>query len=397
VILECSDNTCKNGGMCHEYLNSIECECNEYYMGSFCEYQVNNFNLTQIIGNINFILDLNNLEALKDPKAVDDLINIFRLHPEFFNQELSEAIYDYISNIAFKKVNNIDLAQDNDYILDLINLGLLTNQYLKFLIRLKLNSTSNSTKNETLNIKIDNIIEKFVKDTNVTNPTIRGNKEFSVFMYKANQSDNATTLSIHNSLSIMVSAECIKRLKQEYNIKDDSDILFVGKNYNMSNSNKSIAFSYDAYRYTDRLKLNTSICDDTEVTIKIPLNAATNNETQYNITLYKEMKKNGIDIFNQSDPFFTNRCIPFVDPITGADASLTYRRENYYQTQQPICVGLVCNFTGINDFDYLECECKGFDSSDNISNVVVEFLMISIGDINIDIVKCFNLIPVLLL
>jgi hypothetical protein len=253
-----------------------------------------------------------------------------------------------------------------------------------------------SIKNQIVLLKLqaDHVTDNLVQKANLDNSTIlSGDSMFSVQMYKLSDKDNTTTNAFNNSLPIVDYSECIEKLKAAYNITDDSDMMFVLKNYNESlNENESFTFKYNVYRYSDKLQLDTSICDKSTVKIMMPLTSQTNNSL-FNLTLYKEMKAMGIDITNTSDPFFTDRCFAFKDPATGADTSLNYRRANYFQAQQPNCLGLVCNLTGINNYNYVECTCSSDDDS-SVFNDLVGQVITSLSDINIEIVFCYSLIPV---
>ena len=55
-------------------------------------------------------------------------------------------------------------------------------------------------------------------------------------------------------------------------------------------------------------QLDLGVCNETKVTITSPINLDS-KEIDFNFA--KEMQSEGIDIFNASEPLFTDKCIPY--------------------------------------------------------------------------------------
>jgi hypothetical protein len=112
------------------------------------------------------------------------------------------------------------------------------------------------------------------------------------------------------------------------------------------------------------------------------------------LTLYRDLKKEGIDIFNPADPAFTDRCYTHINNETGADTTISWRQQNYIQKISPMCIGINCTYQGISEFDYVQCNCTGLQSDNNIVNELVNFVMTSVSSLNIGVIFCYKVISI---
>jgi hypothetical protein len=111
------------------------------------------------------------------------------------------------------------------------------------------------------------------------------------------------------------------------------------------------------------------------------------------MTLYKEMKNQGIDIFNPNDDSFNDICSGYVDKSTLKYTTLNWRRANYYQTIIPQCIGFNCDYIGVNDNNYVECSC-GIKTDNEYINEPLNYAIGTLTKFNFGVILCANLIPV---
>jgi hypothetical protein len=196
--------------------------------------------------------------------------------------------------------------------------------------------------------------------------------------------------AIDCGLAVVDLTECIKLLKEHYNITTDLIIVKTDKDPTVSTvsqttSTTSKAVSVNIYDPTTRKKLDMSICND--VDIKTPMT----DKSQ--LQQYQDMKDRNIDIFDPNDPAFTDRCFQYVDNTTGMDTTLNWRIKNYLQNNTISCssrAGTNCTYRGIDDNGYVICKCAGTVVDDDVSNDFVNFLADTYSSLNLDIVRCYN-------
>jgi hypothetical protein len=244
-----------------------------------------------------------------------------------------------------------------------------------------------------LKLKSQELRNKLVLYTNITTTSsvISGGPIFSSHIYYSGNEDVSRNLAIENKLPIFNMTNCEPILKQYYNMSEDSSIIYMADNFNSTlNVDKVNSYKLSAFDSTTRRKLDLDICQNTTQQILMPLS----NITDFNITLYKEMKAQGIDILNPDDPYFNDRCQSFADNQTGADTTINYRRANYLQKRVPKCYGLNCTYQGVTNENYIRCNCTGIQTDIEILNKSFNYVITFISQFNIDIIKCYNVFPV---
>jgi hypothetical protein len=247
-------------------------------------------------------------------------------------------------------------------------------------------------KKNKLNLYSDQIMDKIIANTDIpSNSTVMfGDSMYSGQIYTSNDIIVSREHAVHNGLPIFETAECEKILREVYNIPVDQEIIYVTSNTDGSMNDKdTTSYKLAAYNSITKERLELNHCSDISNTVSIPLRL--NNGL--NLTLYNEMKELGIDILNPNDPAFNDKCVSYSD-INGEDMSLSWRRENLYQQKMPICLGTDCTYTGINEFNYVTCNCTGLQSDSEFINDVTQIILGSLSDINIGIVTCTHVIPV---
>jgi hypothetical protein len=243
---------------------------------------------------------------------------------------------------------------------------------------------------DKLKLTSTTIIDKYVSSTGLsTNSTsqLYGGSMISGQLYLGIDK-NVIEAAKNNSLPVYNITQCDIELKNKYNI---TKILYSTNNINsILNKDNTSVYSIKAYDYQTKQKLDLSVCSNITQDIAIPIDRS----LDLNLTYYKDMKDKGVDIYNRDDPVFNDRCMTVADPLTGKDTTLTWRRNNIYQQKQPMCIGVNCTYKGIDEFDYISCSCTGLQSDSEFINQVVDYLLVSISEINIGVVFCYMQIPV---
>jgi hypothetical protein len=257
---------------------------------------------------------------------------------------------------------------------------------LNLLMALEKGSNSTDIKQKT-----EAIVDKVVSFTKVpqNSTVIFGDSMFSGQMYTSNTNSTTTRESaVKNNLPIYDTSACERVLKEHYNITGD-EILYVTGGFDSSLDGNGSSYKLTAYNSQSKQKLDIDLCQNVSQTVEIPMTA-----TNLNLTQYNTLKEAGIDIFNQNDPVFTDRCTAFNN--TGKDTSLTWRRNNLYQKKQPLCIGVSCTFEGISAYNYVQCNCTGLKTESEMVNKLVDTLISSVSKLNVGIIFCYAAVPVIL-
>jgi hypothetical protein len=165
-----------------------------------------------------------------------------------------------------------------------------------------------------------------------------------------------------NNLATYNVDNCANLLKKTYNIQSDIVVARIEKNSNLRLDNVNNPYPTNSilvnfYNPISFKKLNSSVCD-TSITFGLPIK----DPSRINMTKYKLLKDNGIDMYDSNDEGFNSICKPVVDKDTNSDTSLDYRRTNYYEGMDALCAG-GCSYIGIDDTDRLLCSCNGLNSN----------------------------------
>jgi hypothetical protein len=251
-----------------------------------------------------------------------------------------------------------------------------------------LNDYSQSEK-DRLKIKAIQLNKKIVKSGNFTNGTnmVMGDSMFSTYVYTNSEvsRENAITLA-H---PIFNSTDCEDFLIKAYNLTSPDEIVYITNKINSTlNTFDTDSYTYSAYDGITGEKLDLDLCNNLTYSVQMPIS----NKSEVNLTLYKELKDQGIDIFNPNDPAFTDRCFTHIDNQTGGDTTLNYRKQKYLQQNVPICMGINCTYKGISEFDYVECTCTGLVTDNELINTLVNTFMSAVSKFNIGVIFCYKTI-----
>ena len=156
---------------------------------------------------------------------------------------------------------------------------------------------------------------------------------------------------------------CENILKNYYHI-DQNDSLIIITLEKVSNDSRERGMLYEVFEPYNKTKLNLSICDNTTISIFVPVVLS-----EELLNLYNQAKENGYDIFDRRGVFYNDMCTPFTTP-NGTDILLSDRVTYYYYNSETLCQSN-CDFSNY-DFEtqYLECSCDTGNSE--IANKEIE-------------------------
>ncbi len=200
--------------------------------------------------------------------------------------------------------------------------------------------------------------------------------------------------SKNNSLSQVNLTECVKELKEYYNITDNTTLVYkktdFSEQFNEESRKKRVnttagqSVTYALYNPLTGQKLDTGIC--TQIQIKVPLS----QKSKFNLNRfpYNYLIKNlSVDVFDIKDPFYIDRC--FVYKQNGSDIPLNIRRRDIFPNQTISC-GNNCEYRGFDESGNLICNCGNQDKCET-EDFFQEFkhnIMKRVDKSNIAIIKC---------
>jgi hypothetical protein len=317
--------------------------------------------------------------------------------------DLLSMLSDYEGSLDNAEVNQLkqSLGKNNitvdDQLQSIINgnvpIDANTLDQINLLMLLEAKTTDDPLKKSQLKAYSNDIIDKFVSSVDLSdkkNSMLFGDSMYSGQIYSSDDELLSIDNAVSNSLPIYNMTQCESILKEIYGLDKNSTIIYVTSATNgILNENNSTSYRITAYDGVTKAKLDLSYCEEVSNSVEIPLS----DTAGLNLTLYKEMKEQGIDIFNPDDPFFNDICISYSNNSTDSDATLNWRRQHFYPQKMPMCVGVNCTYQGISEFNYVKCDCTGINSGSDIVDQIGNVLLESLSEINIGIVSCYKQIP----
>ena len=243
--------------------------------------------------------------------------------------------------------------------------------------------------NDDLGI-IGTLVKSYISEFSYTNHyvSLYQNKNYSILIYKDSNCIKELSLEMPN----VDFKSCYTKVQQEYGITEDLIIVIVDKKV-ISNP---ITF-YSFYHPKSGVKLDAEkICKDETIVVVESLETLLNkNDTFYETQT--SLTSQGINIFDLNDPFYTDICYDFDNPLK-KDIPLNDRINDLFPNAELCDEG--CQYKGINLEDMtVTCDCKFNDIAN--SNIIKdnEILNSAFGEIfdminnsNILVFKCFKYI-----
>ena len=128
-------------------------------------------------------------------------------------------------------------------------------------------------------------------------------KEEKYFIQATDTPTELRSLStINTGVPAIDIGDCENKLKEEYNIPLDKNLIIVKLGEN-DNKNKNINLNVDVYNPITHEKLNLSICENTNANIYVPLPMSSEKSK-----IYKNLIDDGYQPFDLSDKFYRELC-----------------------------------------------------------------------------------------
>ena len=197
-------------------------------------------------------------------------------------------------------------------------------------------------------------------------------------------------------ISIYKSEACLNELEPEIPIPDFSNCLkkIINSNSNLNENSQIIILllyikktGQTEYKFYDNegTELSKKICSGDKISMIVDIDPETEG-----IEEAKYFEKLGINVYNFSDPFFTDICFEFTAP-NGRDVTLEDRKKNYYQNVS-LCES-DCELISVN-LDTLEANCSCEIKEDFLNNVldnaVTGEILEILNDANFGSIKCYK-------
>ena len=177
-----------------------------------------------------------------------------------------------------------------------------------------------------------------------------------------NRKEENIKLAIKNKLAFADFSNCIKLVKENYNLPQEVNLLVKKVEFDpitdlkrANDSSASKGVSFDFFDPSTKQKLNTSIC----LTAPTPINIPFKQMQRLNMEMYEKAVtvRDFLDLYNSKSPGYHTRCYKTTQFDTGADVSLNYKRTKIFQNQTVSCSD-GCSYKGLDENKYVKCNCN---------------------------------------
>ena len=237
---------------------------------------------------------------------------------------------------------------------------------------------------------IETLVRTYLSEFNYTKKHISkyNNENYTIIIYENSNCIKELSLEMPN----VDFQSCYKKVQDAYNIKEDLIISIADKKELI---NPKTFFSF--FNPISGEKLNADeICKNDTIIVEENLNNLLDkNNSFYSVQTF--LTAQGINIFDSKDPFFTDICYDFDNPLK-KDIPLNSRVKDLFPNATLCDEG--CQYSGINLADMTAtCDCKFNDITNNALIKDNAFLDAAFGEIfdlinssNILVLKCFKYI-----
>ena len=156
----------------------------------------------------------------------------------------------------------------------------------------------------------------------------------------------------YQNLTYVNLAGCKNKLLESYGLSSDTKLYIIGIDMTNLKQDSSInLFNYEVYLENGTQLKDLSPCDDT----KIYISSYINDLDKVNFLKAIELSKEGYDIYNRSNKFYTDNCAPAQDNGNGITLD---DRVKYYYPKALICYeGCKYNMVDFESQRFL-CDCN---------------------------------------
>ena len=189
--------------------------------------------------------------------------------------------------------------------------------------------------------------------------------------------------------------ECENILREHYNIDENDPLLFLKYSKVSGEDNYDSNFQYEIFHPRTFQKLNLSLCDNTSVSVYVPM--ALNEEQE---EIYNQLVEQGYDPFDLYDKFYREICTPYTSE-NGTDVLLDDREEFVYTSlvNKSLCPS-GCGYSEYSlNTKYIKCECNTNNTDivtldiDHLSGKnAYQSLLSTLKTSNYKVMRCYNLV-----
>jgi hypothetical protein len=145
---------------------------------------------------------------------------------------------------------------------------------------------------------------------------------------------------IYNNESTVELGDCENTLKRIYNISSDNSLIILKVEYYKEGLLIPI-IEYELFHPTERYSLILDYCNNTKISISIPL----------------VIDENNLNVYNTTSAYYTDICYPSTS-VYSTDITLEDRKKEFISKNLSLCESN-CIYKGYNTFDKkVECECE---------------------------------------
>lgn len=230
-------------------------------------------------------------------------------------------------------------------------------------------------------------------NSNSTSPVNIVSDSFSISLYSNNNAADQEALAVRMNLPTIDNSGCEDLIRKKYNITRHLFIQKVDYSEKLNNASSSLnknntdmvsagsSVSFRMFNPYTKQEYNVSQeCANVSVAIKIPLPT----KTMINPKLARKFQSTGVNIVNQSDQFYVDRCKIYINESTGILLTLGERKTNFYPNQTSAC-SPGCSFEGFDTNNYMICNCK---KSTSLTANVMKSALEAFTSLNFDVVLC---------
>jgi len=193
------------------------------------------------------------------------------------------------------------------------------------------------------------------------------------------------------NLSIIDLGDCEGKLKEINSIPNIMSLIIL-KFETLYKNNITKNVQYEIFNPITKQKItDLSVCDNDKIDIYVPTNL--DNQT---LTIYKDLKKKGYDIFNPNDTFYNDVCTKYTS-VNKTDLTLNDRKNIFYK-ETNFCQEN-CQYNDINlNIMHAKCECSlqtteiDYESKEFTGFEIISSFYDVLKYSNIHILKCYKIL-----
>ncbi len=244
--------------------------------------------------------------------------------------------------------------------------------------------SSTSISKDDISSYYDTLIDEYLEDYYYTyNHISYIQSEYDEYIITIFKNDTCTYINMNNDLLMLDLSDCPSKLREKYDIDDNTDLTILLINFFIDDSSNQIEY----YFYNSETKENLDLSPCSRINV---IKAITDkDDIDYDKAI--KMSEEGINVFDINDEFFTSICYEYKTE-NGTDMTIADRIKDYYQN---VTCDNGCSLNEVNLENYIiNCSCSVSQSdgdSDNIfDNKVTGEIYNFITDANFEVLECYH-------